>query len=173
MRGILLWLLFNSFLCCAGEFGEICRGCLKLPSKRELPVAIQTLRAGCSEKQQRSFLAEASTMGQFDHSNVIRLEGVITRGEGCSCFGAMAWCWRCNALWKSGASSCVSYCSILVINKTLTARLINPGSRTGLAAKLRTLNKSKLKWGSVRETDDSAPGSCGRVSTERVCGCCS
>ncbi|XP_063211895.1 ephrin type-A receptor 10 [Chroicocephalus ridibundus] len=63
-----------------GEFGEICRGCLKLPSKRELPVAIQTLRAGCSEKQQRSFLAEACTMGQFDHSNVIRLEGVVTRG---------------------------------------------------------------------------------------------
>ncbi|KGL89046.1 Ephrin type-A receptor 7, partial [Charadrius vociferus] len=63
------------------EFGEICRGCLKLPSKRELPVAIQTLRAGCSEKQQRSFLAEACTMGQFDHSNVIRLEGVITRGS--------------------------------------------------------------------------------------------
>uniref|UniRef100_A0A674HS23 Ephrin type-A receptor 10 n=1 Tax=Taeniopygia guttata TaxID=59729 RepID=A0A674HS23_TAEGU len=64
-----------------GEFGELCRGCLKLPSKRELPVAIQTLRAGCSEKQQRSFLAEACTMGQFDHSNVIRLEGVITRGS--------------------------------------------------------------------------------------------
>ncbi|KAM9533277.1 ephrin type-A receptor 10 [Guaruba guarouba] len=64
-----------------GEFGEVCRGCLKLPSKRELPVAIQTLRAGCSEKQQRSFLAEACTMGQFDHSNVIRLEGVITRGS--------------------------------------------------------------------------------------------
>ncbi|NXU59567.1 EPHAA protein, partial [Turnix velox] len=63
------------------EFGEICRGCLKLPSKRELPVAIQTLRAGCSEKQQRSFLAEACTMGQFDHSNVIRLEGVVTRGS--------------------------------------------------------------------------------------------
>lgn len=72
----------NPSLCCAGEFGEVCRGCLKLPSKRELPVAIQTLRAGCSEKQQRSFLAEACTMGQFDHSNVIRLEGVITRGEG-------------------------------------------------------------------------------------------
>ncbi|RMB91270.1 hypothetical protein DUI87_32409 [Hirundo rustica rustica] len=63
------------------EFGEMCRGCLKLPSKRQLPVAIQTLRAGCSEKQQRSFLAEACTMGQFDHSNVIRLEGVVTRGS--------------------------------------------------------------------------------------------
>uniref|UniRef100_A0A8C2YED2 Ephrin type-A receptor 10 n=1 Tax=Coturnix japonica TaxID=93934 RepID=A0A8C2YED2_COTJA len=64
-----------------GEFGEICRGWLKLPSKRELPVAIQTLRAGCSAKQQRCFLAKACTMGQFDHANVIRLEGVITRGN--------------------------------------------------------------------------------------------
>ncbi|XP_073418512.1 ephrin type-A receptor 10 [Dendrobates tinctorius] len=64
-----------------GEYGEICKGCLKLPSKRELPVAIQTLRAGCSEKQKRSFLAEASIMGQFDHPNILRLEGVITRGN--------------------------------------------------------------------------------------------
>ncbi|NXD29044.1 EPHAA protein, partial [Spelaeornis formosus] len=61
-------------------FGEMCRGCLKLPGKHELPVTIQTLRAGCSEKHQHSFLAEACTMGQFDHSNIIRLEGVITRG---------------------------------------------------------------------------------------------
>ncbi|XP_043388264.1 ephrin type-A receptor 10 isoform X2 [Chelonia mydas] len=64
-----------------GEYGEVCRGCLKLPSKRELLVAIQTLRAGCSDKQKHAFLAEASTMGQFDHSNIIRLEGVITRGN--------------------------------------------------------------------------------------------
>ncbi|XP_038657206.1 ephrin type-A receptor 7-like isoform X3 [Scyliorhinus canicula] len=64
-----------------GEFGEVCRGCLKLPSKRELPVAIKTLKVGCSEKQKRTFLTEASIMGQFDHSNIIRLEGVITRGK--------------------------------------------------------------------------------------------
>ncbi|XP_055512040.1 LOW QUALITY PROTEIN: ephrin type-A receptor 7 [Leucoraja erinacea] len=64
-----------------GEFGEVCRGCLKLPSKRDLPVAIKTLKVGCSEKQKRTFLSEANIMGQFDHSNVIRLEGVITRGK--------------------------------------------------------------------------------------------
>ncbi|XP_041738903.2 ephrin type-A receptor 7-like [Coregonus clupeaformis] len=64
-----------------GDFGEVCRGCLKLPSKRELPVAIKTLRAGCSEKQRRSFLSEAGILGQFDHSNIIRLEGVITSGN--------------------------------------------------------------------------------------------
>lgn len=122
-------------------------------------MAIQTLRAGCSEKQQRSFLAEACTMGQFDHSNVIRLEGVITRGRGVPgrvharwraapvqaaclsrCFGAMTWCWRCNtvALWKSGVFSCVNYFSIPMINKMLAARLMSPSSRTGLAAKLHS-----------------------------------
>uniref|UniRef100_A0A8C1SLZ4 Ephrin type-A receptor 10 n=1 Tax=Cyprinus carpio TaxID=7962 RepID=A0A8C1SLZ4_CYPCA len=64
-----------------GDFGEVCRGCLKLPSKRELPVAIKTLRAGCSEKQRRSFLSEAGILGQFDHASIVRLEGVITRGN--------------------------------------------------------------------------------------------
>lgn len=73
-----------TFVCLSpptGDFGEVCRGCLKLPSKRELPVAIKTLRAGCSEKQRRSFLSEAGILGQFDHANIIRLEGVITTGK--------------------------------------------------------------------------------------------
>uniref|UniRef100_A0A3Q3AE62 Ephrin type-A receptor 10 n=1 Tax=Kryptolebias marmoratus TaxID=37003 RepID=A0A3Q3AE62_KRYMA len=68
-------------LCSSGDFGEVCRGCLKLPSKRELPVAIKTLRAGCSDKQRRSFLSEAGILGQFDHANIMRLEGVITTGN--------------------------------------------------------------------------------------------
>ncbi|XP_037549012.1 ephrin type-A receptor 7 [Nematolebias whitei] len=64
-----------------GDFWEVCCGCLKLPSKRELPVTIKTLRAGCSEKQRCSFLSEAGILGQFDHANIIRLEGVITTGN--------------------------------------------------------------------------------------------
>lgn len=44
-------------------------------------MAIKTLRAGCSDKQRRSFLSEAGILGQFDHSNIIRLEGVITTGK--------------------------------------------------------------------------------------------
>ncbi|XP_061097396.1 ephrin type-A receptor 4b isoform X2 [Conger conger] len=63
----------------AGEFGEVCSGRLKLPSKREIYVAIKSLKAGYSEKQRRDFLSEASIMGQFDHPNIIRLEGVVTR----------------------------------------------------------------------------------------------
>ncbi|XP_066493543.1 ephrin type-B receptor 2 [Tiliqua scincoides] len=63
----------------AGEFGEVCSGHLKLPGKRESFVAIKTLKAGYTEKQRRDFLSEASIMGQFDHPNVIHLEGVVTK----------------------------------------------------------------------------------------------
>ncbi|XP_035491104.1 ephrin type-B receptor 3 isoform X1 [Scophthalmus maximus] len=63
----------------AGEFGEVCRGRLKQPGRREMVVAIKTLKAGYTERQRRDFLGEASIMGQFDHPNVIRLEGVLTR----------------------------------------------------------------------------------------------
>ncbi|XP_043928081.1 ephrin type-A receptor 3 [Protopterus annectens] len=65
----------------AGEFGEVCSGRLKLPSKKEISVAIKTLKAGYTEKQRRDFLSEASIMGQFDHPNIIRLEGVVTKSK--------------------------------------------------------------------------------------------
>ncbi|XP_034501112.1 ephrin type-A receptor 10 [Ailuropoda melanoleuca] len=65
----------------AGRFGELSFGCLQLPGRQELPVAVHTLRDGCSDSQRLSFLAEALTLGQFDHSHVVRLEGVVTRGS--------------------------------------------------------------------------------------------
>ncbi|XP_028929432.1 ephrin type-A receptor 5 isoform X2 [Ornithorhynchus anatinus] len=65
----------------AGEFGEVCSGRLKLPGKREFPVAIKTLKVGYTEKQRRDFLGEASIMGQFDHPNIIHLEGVVTKSK--------------------------------------------------------------------------------------------
>eukprot|EP00066_Takifugu_rubripes_P022639 XP_011611905.1 PREDICTED: ephrin type-B receptor 2 [Takifugu rubripes] len=65
----------------AGEFGEVCSGNLKLPGKREMFVAIKTLKTGYTEKQRRDFLSEASIMGQFDHPNVIHLEGVVTKSS--------------------------------------------------------------------------------------------
>ncbi|XP_010212085.1 PREDICTED: ephrin type-A receptor 6 [Tinamus guttatus] len=63
----------------AGEFGEVCSGRLKTPGKREIPVAIKTLKGGYVDRQRRDFLREASIMGQFDHPNIIRLEGVVTK----------------------------------------------------------------------------------------------
>uniref|UniRef100_A0A6Q2Z664 receptor protein-tyrosine kinase n=1 Tax=Esox lucius TaxID=8010 RepID=A0A6Q2Z664_ESOLU len=65
----------------AGEFGEVCSGPLRLTGKREFPVAIKTLKAGYSEQQRRDFLGEASIMGQFDHPNIIHLEGVVTKSK--------------------------------------------------------------------------------------------
>ncbi|XP_023379752.1 ephrin type-A receptor 10 [Pteropus vampyrus] len=65
----------------AGRFGELCCGCLQLPGRQGLPVAVHTLREGCSDSQRLSFLAEALTLGQFDHSHIVRLEGVVTRGS--------------------------------------------------------------------------------------------
>ncbi|XP_069053342.1 ephrin type-A receptor 6 [Lepisosteus oculatus] len=65
----------------AGEFGEVCSGRLRTPGKREIPVAIKTLKGGYVDRQRRDFLREASIMGQFDHPNIIRLEGVVTKSR--------------------------------------------------------------------------------------------
>uniref|UniRef100_A0A087YAT4 receptor protein-tyrosine kinase n=1 Tax=Poecilia formosa TaxID=48698 RepID=A0A087YAT4_POEFO len=62
-----------------GEFGEVYRGSLKAPGKKEVAVAIKTLKPGYTEKQRQDFLSEASIMGQFSHQNIIRLEGVVTK----------------------------------------------------------------------------------------------
>lgn len=55
------------------------RGILKVPGRKEVAVAIKTLKPGYSEKQRQDFLSEASIMGQFSHQNIIRLEGVVTK----------------------------------------------------------------------------------------------
>lgn len=78
-REIFCWASFFCIL--TGEFGEVCSGRLKLPSKKEISVAIKTLKVGYTEKQRRDFLGEASIMGQFDHPNIIRLEGVVTKSK--------------------------------------------------------------------------------------------
>ncbi|XP_038232824.1 ephrin type-A receptor 2 isoform X1 [Dermochelys coriacea] len=62
----------------AGEFGEVYKGTLK-HGKKDVPVAIKTLKVGYTEKQRIDFLSEASIMGQFCHHNIIRLEGVVSK----------------------------------------------------------------------------------------------
>uniref|UniRef100_A0A914ZNN2 receptor protein-tyrosine kinase n=1 Tax=Parascaris univalens TaxID=6257 RepID=A0A914ZNN2_PARUN len=72
----------------SGEFGEVCKGVLQ-PTPRVgtfdmsqvQTVAIKTLKPGSSEKAKSDFLMEASIMGQFEHENVIRLIGVVTKSE--------------------------------------------------------------------------------------------
>lgn len=64
----------------AGEFGEVYKGTLKR-GRKEVPVAIKTLKVGYTEKQRVDFLSEATIMGQFCHHNIIRLEGVVSKCE--------------------------------------------------------------------------------------------
>ncbi|XP_064643190.1 ephrin type-B receptor 1-B-like isoform X2 [Lineus longissimus] len=64
-----------------GEFGDVCKGMLRIPGKLEMSVAIKTLKPGASEKNRLDFLTEASIMGQFEDANVIYLEGVVTKSK--------------------------------------------------------------------------------------------
>lgn len=64
-----------------GEFGDVCKGKLRIPARPEMTVAIKTLKPGATEKNRLDFLTEASIMGQFDDPNVIFLEGVVTKSN--------------------------------------------------------------------------------------------
>lgn len=66
-----------------GEFGDVCRGKLKLVGSglQDIDVAIKTLKAGSLDKARNDFLTEASIMGQFEHPNVIFLQGVVTKSN--------------------------------------------------------------------------------------------
>lgn len=46
--------------------------------RREVLVVVKTLRWGVTERERGVFLSEAGVLGQFDHPNVLKLEGVIT-----------------------------------------------------------------------------------------------
>lgn len=74
-------LIFNGSLWSSGEFGDVCRGKLKIPGRPEVTVAIKTLKPGASDKARMDFLTEATIMGQFDHPNVIYLQGVVTKSN--------------------------------------------------------------------------------------------
>ena len=57
------------------------QGKLKLPGRPEELVAVKSLGPKASHKQRDEFLREAAIMGQFNHPNVIRLMGVLSRTE--------------------------------------------------------------------------------------------
>ncbi|XP_048360444.1 ephrin type-A receptor 1 isoform X2 [Sphaerodactylus townsendi] len=62
-----------------GEFGEVYRGALRLAGKDRVVVAIKTLKSSYSDSTWWNFLREATIMGQFNHHNIVRLEGVVTK----------------------------------------------------------------------------------------------
>ena len=64
-----------------GEFGDVCKGKLKVGSHQWTTVAIKTLKVHTNEKSRCDFLTEASIMAQFHHENIINLEGVVTQSH--------------------------------------------------------------------------------------------
>lgn len=65
----------------SGSFGEVRRGRLQPRGRREQSVAIQALWAGGAESLKMTFLGRAALLGQFQHPNILRLEGVVTRSR--------------------------------------------------------------------------------------------
>ncbi|XP_052576309.1 ephrin type-B receptor 6 isoform X2 [Peromyscus californicus insignis] len=66
----------------AGSFGEVRRGRLQPRGRRgEQAVAIQALWAGGAESLKMTFLGRAALLGQFQHPNILRLEGVVTKSR--------------------------------------------------------------------------------------------
>lgn len=64
-----------------GSFGEVRRGRLQPRGRREQAVAIQALWTGGAESLQMAFLGQAAVLGQFQHPNILRLEGVVTKSR--------------------------------------------------------------------------------------------
>ena len=64
----------------SGQFGEVYKGTCK-ESSLESDVAVKTLKKGASQEDRVKFLQEAAIMGQFSHSNVVTLYGVVTESE--------------------------------------------------------------------------------------------
>ena len=64
----------------AGQFGEVWRGFIDTPSG-EKDVAVKRLKEGSSQMEKVKFLQEAVVMKQFQHPNILRVVGVVTRTE--------------------------------------------------------------------------------------------
>ena len=64
----------------AGHFAIVHRGTWRLPGG-EQEVAVKELNCSAVEEDRVKFLQEAVIMGQFHHTNVVKLHGVVTFNE--------------------------------------------------------------------------------------------
>ena len=81
-----MWIAYLTFCCSviaalgSGRFGAVSSGYWEVPSGK-LDIAIKFLQPGSSEEDKSLFLQEAVIMGQFKHTNIVKLHGVVTVGE--------------------------------------------------------------------------------------------
>ena len=64
----------------SGQFGTVNKGIWQSPAGT-VEVAVKTLQSSASQEDRVKFLQEAAINGQFRHSNVVKLLGVVTVGE--------------------------------------------------------------------------------------------
>ncbi|XP_068621207.1 uncharacterized protein [Battus philenor] len=65
-----------------GAFGTVYGGHALLSRERGwTAVAVKTLKAGATTEEKLDFLSEAEAMKRFDHKNIVRLLGVVTKTE--------------------------------------------------------------------------------------------
>ena len=135
-----------------GEFGEVCKGELSQYGKPAKTVAIKTLKPGAAERDRISFLMETSIMAQFDHPNIVALQGVITRCEPVMIIteflenGSLDVFLRDNmgeltvvqltTMLSNIASGMTYLASLNVVHRDLAARNVLVSSRPGLVCKV-------------------------------------
>ena len=64
----------------SGQFGVVYKGSWLSPDG-EMEVAVKTLKEGSKEEDRVKFLQEAAIMGQFKHTNVVEMYGVVKEGD--------------------------------------------------------------------------------------------
>ena len=66
----------------SGQFGTVHKGeWVATEGEEKIEVAVKTLKDGAGKEDKVKFLQEAAIMGQFSHSNVVKLYGIVTEGE--------------------------------------------------------------------------------------------
>ena len=67
----------------SGAFGTVYRGVWSHPTtgRKEIEVAVKTIKNGSSEEDRVKFLQEAAIMGQFHHPNIVKILGIVEGNE--------------------------------------------------------------------------------------------
>lgn len=65
----------------SGQFANVEKGVWKSPNGITLEVAVKCLSSNTSSLDKIKFLQEAAIMGQFQHPNVVRINGVVMDKE--------------------------------------------------------------------------------------------
>ena len=67
----------------SGAFGTVYRGVWSLPTTDSVKeeVAVKTMENGAGEEDKVKFLQEAAIMGQFNHTNIVKILGIVQGNE--------------------------------------------------------------------------------------------